>query len=1153
MKRLESVKLVQFLLYEQQEFRLEEITGLFGRNGSGKSSALDAVQIAMMGANKNQMHFNAQADNKSHQQSRTLRSYCLGQFGDTIEQCARPQATTYITLVWRDTETNEPVSMGVCIEASLGNEAEKVLGRYVIRGVELSMSEHLQTVDGSTTPLPWSSFRHRLLEQSKVTGEEPLFDDGASYVKQVLFMLRGKAGPASYDAFARAFRFALRMSFSKSVDQIVRNDVLEDRPTNIAKFKQLVETFKRINLLVEGVELKIKQGQEVSKNFDAAMAEARKSATWTGLQASAAYELSNAAHEKLTGDKFAQEEAVQKCNKASETADGALQTLIRDIAESAALQNAHAGHAENAENAGAQLALEQAQEKTTRREEELKRELRNFRQLLQNASSNDLLAQWQPDFTLAAQQLGDFSWEQNRVDQDGLGQIIQGLRDTLQSAATHLETGHDDVKEQIQIAKARLKTIGMGMERANTNRAQVSEPTARLMHEFADHGLHPTPVCDLVKVTDPQWQPTIEAYLGRNVEAILLRDKEEEGSAFDIYRALQGKRTIYGVKIVRTDKASPGHGQPAADTVASLIQGSNQVAVAYLRGKLGNLKRANTAQEALRGERTLTLDGMLVGPGDFERLRLVQEADLQIGAGAKGQVDGLRAESRDLNRKVVELQEREGSINRIRQAVQSLSSPETLRLLLGFSGQLSEALTERELAQQRVSGSTSDEYQSLCAKLQALQGRKPQLENEARTARDEAVRAQTILSGLLSDCRAKREELQGMRTTYDACRGHADYDADFASDRWDQLLEQFGENYQAMAAHCETNTKRCNAAVLRHVSQAQSLLGTFLTDHREAVSEEVISDWRKSKSWMEQQITRLQNTELPQYKDQAQEAYLAAQNTFRQDVALALHANLKYQTTTFKRLNDALKASPAFTNGERYQFQAKVRPDLMPLKKFIENIADFGADGGLFGEPGEIPAQFAELLREKTTTGNAAVKSPLDDYREFFEFDIEINTDDPVSGVTKTIGHLSKRIGPGSGGEHRAPLYVIAGAALSSAYRMDENNQDGLRLILLDEAFDKMDTSNIVATMRYLEKLGLQVLLASPGENLPTLTAFLHRYFEIMKDENRHVIQVEEHRLSEATRDQFREDMWEYHPELLEAELLAVRQEPVAHPAAATP
>ncbi|WP_168226694.1 SbcC/MukB-like Walker B domain-containing protein [Rhodoferax sediminis] len=1148
MKRLESVKLVQFLLYEQQEFRLEEITGLFGRNGSGKSSALDAVQIAMMGANKNLMHFNAQADAKSHQ-SRTLRSYCLGQYGDSIEQCARPQATTYITLVWRDTETNEPVSMGVCIEASLGNETEKVLGRYVIRGIELTMSEHLQTMDGVTMPLPWSSFRHRLLEQSKVTGEEPLFDDGASYVKQVLFMLRGKAGPASYDAFARAFRFALRMSFSKSVDQIVRQDVLEDRPTNIARFKQLVETFKRINLLVEGVELKIKQGLEVSKNFDAALVEARKSVTWTGLQASAAYEMSNAAHEKLTGEKFEQEEVVGECTQASTTADEALATWTLEEDQLTGLQRAHADHAENA---GAQQDLAQAQLKTTRREEELKRELRNFRQLLQNASSNELMAQWQPALALAAQQLGEFSWEQNRVDQDGLGQIVRGLGDTLQSAATHLGKEYDIVKENIRLAKERLSTIGLGMERANTNRAQVSESTARLMHEFADHGLHPTPVCDLVKVTDPKWQPAIEAYLAKNVEAILLRDSEEEQKAFGIYQALQGKRTIYGVKIVRSDRARPGQGQPAADTVASLIQGSNQVAVAYLRGKLGNLKRANTAQEALRGERTLTLDGMLVGPGDFERLRLIPEADLQIGAGAKGQVDGLRAESRDLNRKVADLQGRQGDIHRIRQAVQSLSSPETLRLLLGFAAQLDEALTEREFTHQRISGSTSAEYQTLCAKLQALQKRRPQLEKDARDARDAVVRAQTVLDRLTKECTAKLQELEGKRSVHEACRGHVDYDPGYASDRWDSLLEQFGDNYQAMADHCESQSKRCNASMVRHLGPAQTLLGTFLTDHREAVSDEVTSDWRKAKAWMEQQVTRLQNTELPEYKGQAQEAYLASQNTFRQDVALALHANLKYQTTTFKRLNDALKASPAFTNGERYQFQVKVRPDLMPLKKFIENIADFGADGGLFGEPGEIPAQFAELLREKTTTGNAAVKSPLDDYREFFEFDIEIETDDPVTGVTKTIGHLSKRIGPGSGGEHRAPLYVIAGAALSSAYRMDENNQDGLRLILLDEAFDKMDTPNIVATMRYLEKLGLQVLLASPGENLPTLTAFLHRYFEIMKDETRHVIQVEERRVSEAMREQFREDMWEYYPELLEAELLAVRQEPMA-PLVATP
>lgn len=45
-----------------------------------------------------------------------------------------------------------------------------------------------------------------------------------------------------------------------------------------------------------------------------------------------------------------------------------------------------------------------------------------------------------------------------------------------------------------------------------------------------------------------------------------------------------------------------------------------------------------------------------------------------------------------------------------------------------------------------------------------------------------------------------------------------------------------------------------------------------------------------------------------------------------------------------------------------------------------------------------------------------------------------------------------------------------------------------------------MDLTNMIATMRYLEELGLQVVMASPGENQAALTAFLHRYYEIQRD-----------------------------------------------------
>jgi 7-keto-8-aminopelargonate synthetase-like enzyme len=98
--------------------------------------------------------------------------------------------------------------------------------------------------------------------------------------------------------------------------------------------------------------------------------------------------------------------------------------------------------------------------------------------------------------------------------------------------------------------------------------------------------------------------------------------------------------------------------------------------------------------------------------------------------------------------------------------------------------------------------------------------------------------------------------------------------------------------------------------------------------------------------------------------------------------------------------------------------------------------------------------------------------------------------------------------------------------------------------MLLDEAFNKMDMTNIIATMRYLEELGLQVFMASPGENLGTLTAFLHRYYDILRDADNNAIMIEGHDVSAAVRATFREDLPEFNPALVEQEVAAMRSRP---------
>ncbi|MFH1817549.1 MAG: AAA family ATPase [Pseudomonadota bacterium] len=280
---LESINLVQFFLFERTQVRVSEITGIFGPNASGKSSFLDAVQIAMFGANGRLMALNAQAD--ENKTTRSIRSYCLGQHGENPDDRARQHANTYITLIWRNSETNKPISMGVCIYASKDREQHDVLGRYLLPGIELSLGDHLETVDGKEKPREWGAFKQQLIQRAKALNPEadPIYPEAERYIRSCLLELRGSSGMPSYEQFIRAFRFALRMRFDKTVDEIVRNDVLEAKSTNIKKFKEVTESFRQLTEMVAHIDQKIKDGTTVETAFANATKASRKAATWKAL------------------------------------------------------------------------------------------------------------------------------------------------------------------------------------------------------------------------------------------------------------------------------------------------------------------------------------------------------------------------------------------------------------------------------------------------------------------------------------------------------------------------------------------------------------------------------------------------------------------------------------------------------------------------------------------------------------------------------------------------------------------------------------------------------------------------------------------------------------------------------------------------------
>lgn len=156
--------------------------------------------------------------------------------------------------------------------------------------------------------------------------------------------------------------------------------------------------------------------------------------------------------------------------------------------------------------------------------------------------------------------------------------------------------------------------------------------------------------------------------------------------------------------------------------------------------------------------------------------------------------------------------------------------------------------------------------------------------------------------------------------------------------------------------------------------------------------------------------------------------------------------------------------------------------------------------------------------------GNA---SGVLDYRQFYTFDLDILVDG------KRVDRMSNRQGAGSNGEHIAPMYVAAGAALAKAYRLHSNKgkQRGIGLICLDEAFHGMDTINAIATARFLQSIGLQLIMAGPELERTKLAPVTQTIYDL--DREGLDLQMERTKFKEAANKLMVSDMPDENPEVM--------------------
>ena len=100
-------------------------------------------------------------------------------------------------------------------------------------------------------------------------------------------------------------------------------------------------------------------------------------------------------------------------------------------------------------------------------------------------------------------------------------------------------------------------------------------------------------------------------------------------------------------------------------------------------------------------------------------------------------------------------------------------------------------------------------------------------------------------------------------------------------------------------------------------------------------------------------------------------------------------------------------------------------------------------------------------------------------------------------GIMKS--QLSKMIKKNSGGEGQNPLYVALLASFAQAYRIGLppklRRSPTIRLVVLDEAFSKMDAEKVASCIQLIRDLGFQAIISATNDKIQNYVENVNKTF----------------------------------------------------------
>ncbi len=1102
MKKLKKILLINWLYFSKEIIEVGDVNFLTGKNGAGKSTVIDALQIVLLGET-NARNFNQAANEKSQ---RTLDGYLRADMDENNPYSRRGKDfSSYIACEFLDEIEGTSFVTGVVFDCrSDGSKQERF---FIYVG---TLPENCFVDNGEAMEIP---ALRRFLKQHYAKAE--IYDTQKEYRRNMLSRWN-----VHNEQVLRMMKKAVSFRPIVDIQKFITENICDipEKP-DIEAMQQNIRDYKRHEMLAQRQEEKLSALQEIGKLYREMNQAIDRWRVQSFLVLWSHKELVQAQIDRRELEK-------QDCAADLVSTEKAIETLTTQIEQKESRRR-------ELDLACAQSSVSQEEERLRNQKQMLLDEQKKLMQDLQamtveikrdalwwNELCRAVLA-WNSEEVLgpvqdAAEEVlktyrlftsGNYEifshsltpFEEVQQAVAALSNAIRNARYKVQDHIAELRTWKDEKNSALANLRKNIKDYPRGL-------LQFKERLANELEKQAGCAVRIDILADVLELADERWRGAVEGYLNAQ-KFYLLVDPAYYQNALSIFDRIKNEfGPSFGLvdigKLREREKISPWD-----DSLAKKVETENMLARSYIDYLLGRVVCCNTAAQLRKHRTAITADGMLYQGYVARVIRRELMDDAFIGR---------RAVSLRISRLQEELAQIEAELRHRAPILQLLSKQKEPLFTQYF---VQNIVVEKQHAYLRgieINGEITSIDEQL-SKLDLLW-----LDEQRKTIAllgDEIVvlnkdkETKVLQIGQYKE-RIRQLDFEVLPDHYQQLTGIEDrlqdefpvaYQQNTGIPRYQQELSRL--------KRADVVYKNFSNRLEQSVNERETTRRKLFTARKEYTDRFKPCSFRvesMDNDEYEAEQRLLEESELPKYREKIKAARESAMEQFQNDFLAKLKSSIDQVQDQVRSLNRALRQAQFGTDS--YQFRVERNPDYAEYYDMIMAPELMEGDMGLFALPFQdkyghlIEKLFSQITMADDTQLNARKQSELQeniqrytDFRTYLKFDLE-TTDQNGS---KQL--LSQTLNTKSGGETQTPFYIAVLASFAQLYRVNDTSSFGntVRLAVFDEAFNKMDSDRIIESVRLLRKMGLQAIICTPPDKVSDIMPIADRTLLVDKNKYR--------------------------------------------------